>query len=139
MAEGQRIPQLRKAPRHLQENHGRRWLFIRWANFIRGLYGVPIYLVGSALQEYNSDPRDWDIRIRLSNEAFRIRFGDPDDWTAQGGTGLWTRVRWRWADECVKRTKNAWRHIHENVDFQIYPPAYWRTFAGLPRLRLDTR
>lgn len=115
--------------------------FRRWANALRGYYGVPVYLVGSALSGNNAKPRDWDIRIELSDEDFARRFGDPQAWETEGGTGKWTDIRWRWSDECVKRTKDGWRMTGLNIDFQIYPRSHVKLMypRSLPRLRLDTR
>jgi hypothetical protein len=126
-------------PAHLKERMDRWYLLVRWANFIYGYYGAPIYLVGSALRDDNADPRDWDIRCRLSNERFRAMFGEPAEWMDEQRSGIWTRVSFRWSDEMVKRTQNGWRHTKLNIDFQAYPPDKWRQFTLAARLRLDTR
>jgi hypothetical protein len=125
-------------PEHVKKNLGR---LHRWANGIYGLYGVPVYLVGSALSDSNPDPRDWDVRITLPDKEFAVRFGDPQAWVTEGATGIWTRVRWHWADECVKRAKSGWYACRLNIDFQIYPRSHVRRIypASFPRLRIDTR
>jgi hypothetical protein len=109
------------------------------ANGIRGLYGVPVYLCGSALMDTNEKPRDWDFRITLADADFEMRYGVVDEWVKQGQSGYWTDVRWRWSDDCVKRSKAASAHLGLNVDFQAYPASYAKRFKGQPRLRLDTR
>ncbi len=110
----------------------------RWANGIAAYYGVPVYLVGSALRESNHDPRDWDIRCCLPNYDFMVRYGSAEEWVAEGISGNWTRTRWRWSADCVKQTKHAWRATGAlNVDFQTQPISEWERFNNEPRLRLD--
>lgn len=111
----------------------------RWANALRGYYGVPVYLCGSALSGSNPNPRDWDIRLTLSEEQWRKRFGDPWKWEEEGGSGKWTDIRWKWSDECVKNSEQGYRRTGLNIDFQIYPAAHARQYAHRPKLRLDTR
>lgn len=127
----------RPLPKHVIDNLPR---LVRWANIQRAYYGFPVYLVGSALSGSNPLPRDWDIRITLTNKAFSIRFGDPQQWEYEAG-GDWTQVRWRWADECTRATKSAWAWTRLNVDFQIYPALHVKKLypSTLPRLRLDSR
>lgn len=126
-------------PKHLRENGERLASLKRYANWLRGYYAAPVYLCGSALIDFNAEPRDWDVRVKLSNAEFGRHFGDPAAWVEEGDTGDWTRVRWKWSDECVKMTRLGWKNTGLNIDFQIYPPAYWQRFDGEPRLRLDTR
>ena len=111
----------------------------RWANRLRGRYGVPIYLCGSALRADNPDPRDWDVRIMLPDERFALAFGPVDEWRDEGCTGKWMRTRWRWSDQCVKDTQDfaAWCAL--NGDVQIYPESHAaKLYADAPRFRLDT-
>jgi hypothetical protein len=113
--------------------------FQRWANRLRGRYGVPIYLCGSALREDNPDPRDWDIRIALPDEDFAIRFGPVAEWIEEGHTGNWTRTRYRWSDQCVKDTKDFFAWCHLNGDVQIYPASHVAALYGTePRVRIDS-
>jgi hypothetical protein len=129
-------------PLHLRSSDAgfaRLHLLQRWANGVRGLYGVPVWLVGSALRDDNADPRDWDIRLRLSDAAFRARYGPPLAWVAQGTSGLWERTRWRWSDDCTKMSREGAVYTRLNIDFQVYPRAYWERFVGEGRMRLDTR
>ena len=114
------------------------WLLRRWANGLFTVYGSPIYLCGSALQPDNPDPRDWDIRVRIRAADWLIRFGESAAlWVEQGDTGQWTTGRWRWSDECTKRTREGWRHTHLNIDFQCYPACYWGKFKDQARVRID--
>lgn len=130
----------RRLPKHLR---GNKWLrsLRREANGLRGLYGVPVLLVGSALLDSNPDPRDWDIRLTIPDDDFRRRHGDPTQWEIEGGTGHWTRVRWRWSDDCVRRSRQLSASLGVLVDFQVYPRRYVRRmhWYSKPRLRLDTR
>lgn len=115
------------------------WKLRRWANRLRGRYGVPIYLCGSALREDNPDPRDWDIRIMLPDDDFALRFGPVEEWRAEGCTGNWTRTRFRWSDQCVKDTKDFAAWVHLNGDVQIYPESHAATMYGdKPRVRIDS-
>jgi len=130
---------LRRWPAHLRGNPHLRKKLRREANFLRAFYGMPVYLVGSALIDSNADPRDWDIRIVLDDPQFRRRYGDPDDWYHQGQTGAWTRVRWRWSDDCVKQSKRSSAVLGVNVDLQIHPRVMAEAFKYQHRFRLDTR
>lgn len=124
-------------PKHVQDNLNR---LRRWANTLRQLYpDTPIYLVGSALSGSNPNPRDWDIRIIVPDEEFVIRFGNVEEWEIEGATGEWTDIRWKWADECIKRVKSGWGATGLNIDFQIYPESHTKRVYpdDLPKLRLD--
>jgi hypothetical protein len=122
-------------PVHVQEELS---VLKRWANRLAGHYGAHVYLVGSALEGDNPKPRDWDIRINMSDEDFAVRFGDVDTWTTEGGTGEWTDVRWRWSRECTKTTKDGWHSCGLNIDFQIYPLSHVERVYPFERLQLDT-
>lgn len=138
-----------RLPAHLRpggENGILRQMLRRRANAERGLLGVPIYLCGSALLDFNTKPRDWDIRIRLSDREFSRRYADGrkdgvSAWITEAQTGEWTAIRWRWSDDCVKRSKDWSRHcMGLNFDVQIYPATHWKAlYRHSPRLRLDTR
>jgi hypothetical protein len=119
-----------------------RWKLVRWANMLSArYYGAPVYLVGSALAEANARPRDWDIRVELPDDEFQWVFGgSPKDWESEGRSGHWSPIRWRWSDECTKRTKEGWAHVGVNIDFQIYPRSYAeKLHRGEPKCRLDSR
>ena len=116
----------------------------KWANGIRGYYGAPVYLVGSVLQK--KDYRDVDIRIILSDYEFGCRYGTPrqalvstQEWIDASATGNWTKVRWKWSDDCVKRTRIAWRDTNLNIDFQVYPESFAKMYEHQPKLQIDTR
>jgi hypothetical protein len=130
----------RGAPKHLREDPGlfaNWWRLYRWANSLQNVFGAPVYLVGSALRDDNPDPRDWDIRIILSDRRFAQRYGPVDEWEDEGSSGNWGRTRHRWARECVKYAENGARHTQLNIDFQVYPHSHAPAYAGKPRLRLD--
>lgn len=138
---------LKNFPAHLRADMSQLRRLRQFANSVSAHYGVPVYLCGSALQDDNADPRDWDIRIRLSHKDF-VRFFAPDredfnavakQWEQELDSGEYTNLQWRWARECVRRTKAGWDQTKLNIDFQIYPARYWKQFANEPRLRLDTR
>lgn len=133
---------MHKVPEHLRSKLGRARLkrLRAQANGLRAYYGVPIYLVGSALQDANEDPRDWDIRIMLPDARFQKRFGSRKSWETEGATGEYTKIRWRWSDECVKHSKVLSSRTGLNCDVQIFPASYARErFPKLPKLQLDTR
>lgn len=125
-------------PKHVKQELG---LLNRYANGLRGLYGVPIYLVGSALSGTNKNPRDWDIRIILPDDDFTIKFGDVNQWKQEGVTGLWTKLRWNWSDTCVKLSKDGYKQCGLNIDCQIYPQSHSDAVypKSLPKLKIDTR
>ena len=113
---------------------------INWAYEMRERYNAPVYLVGSALRK--RDPRDIDIRIRMTNRDFGIRYGGLNWqiaaalWIVEGKTGHWGRTRWKWARECGNATFDAWDRLQLNIDFQVYPASYWREYTGKPRYKL---
>lgn len=115
---------------------------VRWANSIRGLYGQPVYLVGSQITG-KENPRDVDVVCAIPDDEFTIRFGDVNDWMQEGGTGLWTEIRWKWSDECIKRWKEASLETGLNVDFKIQPFAQFKGYKHIheqfPPYKLDTR
>lgn len=118
---------------------GFRQRLTREANSLAGYYGAPVYLVGSALQPEKRLPRDFDLRIMLTDADFRTRYGgSAEDWEDQGRTGDWQAVRWRHSDDCVKQSKHASDNCWHMVDVQVYPESYFKRF-NKPRVRLDTR
>lgn len=130
----------RGLPSHLKSNPELLRNFRSQANGLRGLYGEPVYLVGSALLEPNTKPRDWDIRIELPDDVFSVKYGNIDDWITEGENGNWSQVRWRWSDDCVKQSRKISAALGLNVDFQVYPIGYAKMFYWKqPRARLDTR
>lgn len=121
-------------------NKGQLQRLREWANTISGYYGVPVYLCGSALSKKN--PRDFDVRICLSDGDFIIRYGasaDIVEWWGRKALGKWDASHWAWADDCITRSKNGWAETPCNIDFQIYPKHHWDMYDKFPRMRLDTR
>lgn len=114
-----------------------------WGNSIRAYYGVPVYLTGSAMRDDNPVPRDWDVRLCLPDARFAAVFGDPEEWKRQGDSGDYTTVRWRWSDECTKRSREGHKATGVNVDFQIYPTLEWVKYLAspstYPKMQIDTR
>lgn len=126
-------------PKHLTEHPHRLWYLQNWANRCAAFYRSPIYLCGSALIEFNENPRDWDLRMYMADDEFERRFGPVDKWVEEGGTGDWTEVRWRWSQTCVKECKDAWFAMKLNVDFQIYPVSHCeKAYSRQRKVRLDT-
>lgn len=135
---------MKKLPLHLARRPELLAALRHQAALARKRYWVPVYLVGSALRDQNPNPRDWDIRLSLTAPAFDARFGTGTvtprttvaRWLRQGQTGAWGSERYAWSGICVRESRAWSRRLSLNVDFQIYPPAFWRTFDSLPRLRL---
>ena len=109
--------------------------FQDWTHQIARRYNAPVYLVGSAIRR--SDPRDIDIRVILSDEAFEARYGSVQDWMAQGESGQWGEIRQRWAEECETITEQARRQLGIEIDFRIEPQSEVdRRYKDEPHLRL---
>lgn len=97
------------------------------------------YFVGSALTS-ETRPRDVDVRIVLSDEAFNARYlGSTitiDEWQRQVHRCQWGQELWRWHDEqercgimvaqyCGERTTDLsiitatlWQAIYEQVPYE---------------------
>ena len=139
-------PNLHLWPAHVREDHVKVWLLMRWANGIRALFGVPVWLCGSALNDDNKNPRDWDVRLILPDDVFALRYANSyrsdavvQQWVKEGDTGHFTDLRWDWSDECVRYARHGARHTRLNIDFQVYPESYHqRFFADKPRVQLDS-
>lgn len=113
-----------------------------WANCVAGFYGGKVYLVGSQITA-KENPRDVDVVCIISDKSFEIRFGNVDDWMQQGGTGLWTEVRWKWADASVRTTEEGMSLTKLPIDFKVYPETLHKGFQNIhddfPPYRLDNR
>lgn len=136
----------RRWPRHMQgwtkEKVRLRRRLRSHANNVRAYYGEAIFLVGSALLDFNGRPRDWDWRVVLPDADFHRRYGiTAKDWMDQGSDGTWSEGRWRWSDDCVKRSKEASGWTGVNVDFQTMPALAERVWGWhkKPRFQLDSR
>jgi len=106
------------------------------ARGLRGYYGEPVYLCGSALLDCNADPRDWDVRIGLRDADFKRRYGNPDEFRKNQSSGNWTRVNWRWSYDCVKQSKDSYNRTQLNVDLQTQTWRTWRAYRHMPRFQL---
>ena len=117
---------------------------VGWANSIRGLYGQPVFLVGSQITG-KENPRDIDVVCAIPDDEFTIRFGDVNEWCQEGVTGLWTEIRWKWSDECIKRWKEGSLECGQgyNIDFKIQLFCQFKGFGHIhklfPPVKLDTR
>lgn len=115
--------------------------FLNWINRTAGYYGHPVYLVGSQITG-SKTPRDVDIVCAIPDKEFELRFGNVDDWMQEGGTGLWTDVRWKWASRCAKDSLDGMKETKLQIDFKVQPMALFNRYsyvhkAFLP-VRLDT-
>lgn len=107
------------------------------ANNLVALYGGPVFLVGSGLTK--EAPRDWDVRIVIS-ERDRLRlFGDKDvDWV--DGFSQWGPARWRLEMESLRqcrRMSERYRRFRFDIQIQELEYVLYR-YRHSPRLRLDS-
>lgn len=132
-------PILRRLPKHLRANREALGHLRHLANALTARYGLPVWLCGSALADFNARPRDWDLRIEMPDEQFTRMFGDWQKWQQEGWSGEWSTIRERWAAECVKQTGWCWKTAPLNIDFQIYPVTHCRVhYRTAPKLKLTT-
>jgi hypothetical protein len=95
------------------------------------------YLVGSALTA-TTRPRDVDVRIVLSDEAFCAKFGFADasePWRVPGNI-TWPRSQEWWAYERFRddvETFVANACGEKTMDVSIVPERIWTIHAGDPR------
>ncbi len=112
-----------------------------WANQIAARYGFPVYLVGSALTE--TEPRDVDVRVVLSDDAFYARYGigpmraEGQAWIGADEQHEGTR---RWHADMAKMARQAANVLHVNIDFQVQSESIVlvRRHHEKPRIRIDT-
>jgi hypothetical protein len=92
-----------------------------WADQMATRFGRPVYLVGSSLRM--ADPRDVDVRVVVSDEEFRARYGDPVAW----GEALWWPNRndgsIRYCMDVGDLSREASIQLRLNIDFQVQPPS----------------
>lgn len=108
-----------------------------WACQMAVRFGVPVYLVGSALVDDN--PRDIDLSIVLPDEDFTARYGDVQRWDSEMWGIAWGAERQRWAEDQIKLARHLVAAYKMNIDLKIEP--LFRAAAiyqGKPRVRLDT-
>ncbi len=126
-----------KVPQHLWDDPDRFASLTQFAEELwREFDHAEVYLVGSALEDDNPEPRDWDLRLWLMDIQFWDRFGASQKWMEEGETGDWTEVRWVWSEVCTAWTKEGCDCTGLNIDFQIYPFEKWLEFLGQPQLLL---
>ncbi len=126
-------------PSHITENKLLLEKLRSFANEVAIKYNLPVYLCGSALNENNSNPRDWDLRIWMPDSIFKKLFGSPEIWEQEGKTGQWTNIRSGWSDICVKITEDGWEHTQLQLDCQICPLSYSeRAYGKLNKVILNT-
>lgn len=105
-----------------------------WARHIAVRFGAPVYLVGSSLEL--PDPRDVDVRVILSDDAFRGRYGDPDLWCE----GYWWPTRengiMRYAADMWDLSREASLVYRLNIDFAVQPEREAARHEGA-RIRID--
>jgi hypothetical protein len=126
---GQRLPIPATASERIPEH------LVGWANQMAARFARPVYLVGSALT--SAVPRDWDVRIVLSNAEFELRYGDSRQYEA----GAWRPKRFPamlgYYADMAKLTAQAVSAARVNVDFQVHPMRFAYRFKGERRRRLD--
>ena len=113
----------------------------KFGNFMRSKYGRPIYIYGECLRsaDENYDPREWSIRVELSDEDFKRIIGDPKVWEKEGDSGVY-EIRWAWADENDKQSRFGHKMTYLNIDFCVYPEDYCRRhFGEATKIKIDTR
>jgi hypothetical protein len=114
---------------------------VRWANYMRGYYGFPIYLVGSALTK--KMPRDIDVCCIIPDALFcqRYHIEDIQQHVSKKISGIWNDEHWRWSDDVMKKVYHGWDFTHMNIDFKVISEAESKEqgYMDKPKLQLDTR
>lgn len=89
-------------------------------------FGYPIELIGSAL--HKPDPRDYDLRILMSDEDFHFHFAiRPAEWQKEGREGkAWSEPRLTWSLRCTEWSKRLSERSGCNVDFQVWPRSFMK-------------
>jgi len=122
------------------------WLrFQGMANSLAMRYGGKVYLCGSALTR--SDPRDYDIRIVISQKERKRQFGEIGWYRMPDGSlvdihrsnmNAWSTARWKQSYEGVKSNRDlADRGYDYPFDVQIMDEAMDVHFKDKPRIRMD--
>jgi len=109
---------------------------IGWANQMAARFGRPVFLVGSALT--SPRPRDYDVRIVLSNDEFSARYGlELEAYEAS----LWLPLRFpqlmTYFNDMAKLAGHAAGASRLNVDFQVQPLREAYRHKDRARRRLD--
>lgn len=126
---------------------------VRYANKMRGFYGYPVYLVGSALINEKT-ARDFDLVCVIPDQEFITRYAydelalHKDDeipkviesWNLGVNDGLSSDVFWRWSDDCKKKSLAGTRYVRKYIDFKVLPISHdLQQYEKHSKLRLDTR
>ena len=125
---------------------------VRYANKMRGFYGHPVYLVGSAL--IKDSPRDYDLICIIPDIEFITRYAydtlalhredeiikEVEKWELGCNDGLSGDTFWRWSDDCLKKSLSGTRYTRKYIDFKVLPASNdLKYYEKHSKLRLDTR
>lgn len=113
-------------PKRWIEASHKYWMLKYASCKIAGDIGGCAYFVGSALTS-ETRPRDTDVRIVLSDEAFAARYHlNVKDWQRQAHMLEWSEERWNWHHECEKyQVMIADACGERTVDLGIIPECLW--------------
>lgn len=109
------LPIFESSPVHLREREDLRLRLLLCAEELRFRYDGAVWLCGSGVAE--ADPKDWDVRVVVSNVVFD------------------SRGHHYWSLESALRTQAQCRSNKLNFDIRIFPSRLW--YQG-DALRLDT-
>ncbi len=105
----------------------------------RYYHGHPVYLVGGALRDLETEPRDVDLVCVLPAATFQWMFGGTyADWLVgrawpDRGGGTWLR----WARDTVKRSQALSEEARRLVDFRTMHEEQAKRYDTEPRIRLS--
>lgn len=106
-----------------------------WATQLAARFGRPVFLVGSALKL--PSPRDYDVRIVLSNDEFQNRYGDPSLYERSCWVpGFFPTMR-GYFEDMAKLARQGVEAIQLNLDLQVHPLRFAYRYRDEARLRLD--
>lgn len=111
--------------------------FRRNANSLAVRYGAHVVLVGGALTD--EDPRDYDVRIVLSDADFMVLYGGTL-YRNRPAEALFDYELWEWKRgyDCLKLSRLMTHRMCVPVDFCIQAESEARVHEGKPKIRLDT-
>jgi hypothetical protein len=102
--------------------------FRRFAAYMAARYNGPVFLVGSCLR--SGHYRDVDIRIEISDEEFKGRYGVTHEQWVQLGPPQ------RWIDDMANYNGEIARDFHVIPDFQVYGARQAVQYRDQPKLLL---
>lgn len=105
----------------------------KYANQLYSYYGGNIYLVGSSL--YKEECRDIDVRCVVSLYDFERLYGNFNDFFDQYTSGNFNKNAWKWSADRLKRSRQLYDAIKENIDFAVFPEHLWD--HSLPEIKLN--